>query len=381
MQVGIDISAVAYQRGVSRYTSNLVTALLKQKDINLCLYGYNWRQQFRLKQFVNDLRGEFPLASHHWSAIIEPYPPTLMAKFWQWGWHSLKKTLPQIDVFHSWDWLQPPDRQLPLVSTIHDLAMLKYPDTAHPAILKRHRKSWQTLHRSQAQIITVSHSTKRDIIKFLNFPEADVHVIYEALPGEVWQTSANLTQADLEAGRSQWQLTKPYILFVGTREPRKNLLKLIAAWQPLRQNVDLVIAGESGWEDLRPWQHLQQQLKLLGHVSDKELGGLYSEAELLAYHSLDEGFGLPILEAFHYGTPVLTSNVSAMPEVAGNAAVLVNPQSVEEIRQGLMKLMGESPSEQRQRLQKMIIRLHSFSWSRTAEQTVKVYQRALHHHF
>jgi glycosyltransferase involved in cell wall biosynthesis len=171
----------------------------------------------------------------------------------------------------------------------------------------------------------------------------------------------------------KYQLNKPYILFVGTREPRKNLERLIQAWQPLADSVELVIAGASGWDELNiPGK----QPRILGAVSDELLCVLYKNAQLLAYPSLDEGFGLPILEAFYYNTPVLTSNRSAMKEVAGNAAELIDPESVESINKGLTNILNENPTEQKARVQRMTIRLHMFNWAETAKQTMEVYQVA-----
>src|SRR6185369_15571845 len=127
--------------------------------------------------------------------------------------------------------------------------------------------------------------------------------------------------------KNQLHLSRPYLLFVGTREPRKNLNRLIKAWQPLSNNFDLIFAWEAGWDEMA--QTLNQHVRFLGKVSAQELAVLYGEAEIFVYPSVYEGFGLPILEAFYHGTPVVTSNVSSLPEVAGNAAELVEPHSVE----------------------------------------------------
>lgn len=378
MQIGIDITSIIYDRGVSRYTNNLVRALAQRKDVTLRLYGTSLRQRSRLESFVADIA---KYGSRH-QGIIQSYPPRVQELFWNTiGRNQIKKIFPNIDVFHSWDWLQPPDKKLPLVSTIHDLAILKYPETAHPKILKLHQKSWATLKARRAQIITVSQATKRDVVELLKFPSQDVHVVYESLPQETLTVSQQLTEEQLERIKNSLGLDQPYILCVGTREPRKNLRRAIEAWWPLRQEVQLLVAGAEGWDDSSQLgQALQSsQLRFLGKVTDQELAALYSEAELLLYPSLYEGFGLPILEAFHFGTPVVTSNTSAMPEVAGNAAVLVDPESVESIRAGIRSILNEKIEAQRQRLQKMIIRLQLFNWQRVAEETCKVYRKAAEH--
>lgn len=379
IHAGIDVTSILYDRGVSRYTSNLVRSLLRRKEIELSIYGSSLRQHKILKSRINTLLRESVVANKPPKIAVQSLPPSAQHYAWNWfGVNPVRKQLPEIEVFHSWDWLQPPDKDLPLVSTIHDLAMLKFPETAHPKILTMHKAAWKRLKDRSAQIITVSQASKRDIVELLEFPAKDVHVIYESIPDEVVQVSENLTEEQEDRIKKKLLLNKPFILFVGTREPRKNLERLIKAWQPLAKDFDLLIAGEVGWDDTtNANKYSQPELRFLGKVSDRELAVLYGEASLLAFPSLYEGFGLPILEAFYHGTPVVTSNTSSMPEVTGNAAELVNPESIESIREGLNKVLNESLTQQQQRLQKMIIRMHLFNWDAVADQTIQVYKRAI----
>ena len=175
--------------------------------------------------------------------------------------------------------------------------------------------------------------------------------------------------------KNRLQLDRPYILFVGSREPRKNLKRLIKAWQPLAKDYQLLVAGEAAWDDSKAFKN--PQLRFLGKVSDLELATLYHYAELFTYPSLDEGFGLPILEAFAHGVPVLSSDLPVIKEVAGNAAELVNPNSIEAIGDGLKKILNEKKAASETRMQRMIIRLHLFNWQKTARQTFAVYQQTL----
>lgn len=376
MHIGIDISSLVYGRGVSRYTRNLIEAL-NDCRVNLDLFGYSWRQHQWLEKQAQELASGNPNTRFKVSQI----PPKVMEKLWHFGLKPVKSFLPSIDVFHSWDWLQPPDKNLPLVSTIHDLATIKFPDMAHPEILARHQKSWQTLKEKQARIIAISRSTKADIVELLGYPAYLVHVIYEALPSEIEYLGQIISEEEFESTKTKLSLNRPFIFFVGTREPRKNLQRLIEAWEPLSSDFDLVIAGASGWDETsrnNKFEELQKQgLKFLGRVSDRELYVLYAEASVFALPSVYEGFGLPILEAFHHGTPVVTSNNSGMLEVAGNAAELIDPMSIESIRNGLTKILSENLEEQRVRLQRMIIRKQLFSWEETAKNTLKVYQQAI----
>lgn len=375
MRIGIDITSILYQRGVSRYTSNLVRVLLRQPGVKLSLYGSSFRRYGELETMAENLLDEAD-----GEVSVQPYPPTAVSWLWRLGRHKIADRLPKIQLFHSWDWLQPPDTTFPLVSTIHDLAILKFPETANAKIKKMHENSWKVLKERQAHIIAVSRSTKNDIVELLGYPAYMVHIIPEALPVEYSTVSDAMTEKRSEKIKARLNLTKPYLLFVGTREPRKNLVRLIQAWEPLSDQVDLLVAGDSGWdktESLNTDVLRGKGLRFLGRVTDEELVVLYGEAEIFAYPSLYEGFGLPILEAFHEGTPVLTSDNSGMQEVAGNAAELIDPMSVESIRAGLTKILGENKSEQQQRLKRMIIRMQLFNWDNVAAKTVKVYQQAI----
>jgi glycosyltransferase involved in cell wall biosynthesis len=372
MKVGIDVTPIIYGRGVSRYTSNLTRALLQYTNLDITAFGYSWGQWSSLQKQVKGWQKQFPRLHTH----LRKLPPTAIRHLWRWGLQPIATQVPSLDVFHSWDWQQPPDTQLPIVSTIHDLAILKYPDTAHPRVVAAHQKSWHQLKKSRAHIIAVSHTTAHDIREYLEIPQERIHVVYEALPSEFEASARDLSEVQEAKAIAKFGLNnKPYLLFVGTQEPRKNLARTIKAWQPLAKEVDLLIAGASGW-DTSLEKISGAQPTFLGSVSDQELIVLYAEAEALVYTCLDEGFGLPILEAFALGTSVVTSDRSSMKEVAGNAAIQVDPSSVESIRSGLKQVLGESTSQQQTRLQKMIIRLHQFSWKTAARATADVYRKA-----
>ena len=376
MKIGIDISSLTYQRGVSRYTGDLVRALAREKNVQLFLYGSSLRQQKILK---NELRKVLRnVTPDRYDLKLQSLPPSLLSKLWQFGLNPIGSHFPKLDVFHSWDWLQPPDKNIPLVSTIHDLAIIRYPEVAHPKVLKMHQRSWQILRDRQAQIIAVSNSTKNDIVRYLEIPEKNITVVHEALPTQVAEISRDLAQKpELVAFiKQKLQLNKPYLLFVGTREPRKNLARLIQAWLPLANDYQLIIAGEQAWDGSELISK-NPNLRFMGRVTDQELAVLYHQSELFVYPSLYEGFGLPVLEAFAHGVPVVSSDIPAIREVAGNAAELCNPLDETSIRQAIEKVLNEKKLDSEQRMKKMIIRLQLFNWQKTALQTLVVYQKAI----
>lgn len=375
MKIGIDVSSLAYSRGVSRYTGNLIAALAELPNQQLYLYASSARAQDKIRTSVKNYLANSPRQPQ---LKIQGFPPSLLDKIWRFGFNPIRKQFPELDVFHSWDWLQPPDKNLPLVSTIHDLAIIKHPEVAHPKVLAMHQQAWEVLKKRNALIIAVSQATKNDIIKYLEIPERNVFVIHEALPTEISRTAQNLSQKPelLAKIKNMYQLERPYILFVGTREPRKNLLTLIKAWQPLANDYRLLVVGEQAWDGSEKVSH-HSNLEFLGQVSDQVLAALYHFAELFAYPSLDEGFGLPVLEAFSYGVPVLAADIPVIREIAGNAADLCPTKDVGAMTEALRKILNEDKEAVDKRMKRMIIRLQLFNWQKTAKQTLAVYQRAV----
>lgn len=246
MNIGIDITSLIYQRGVSRYTSNLVRALDRYSKEKLFLYGYSLSQKRFLEEQAAKLT-RHPQSKHQ--SKIQRIPVSIQSKLWQLSLNKVTTNFPNLDLFHSWDWLQPPDETIPIVSTIHDLAILKFPQTAHPKVLKAHQKSWEILKERKAHIIAVSHATKKDIVENLDIPNWRVHVVPESLPTEIEQIDREMTEETEERIISMLNLDKPYILFVGVREPRKNLDRLIKAWLPLAKEIDLIVVGEKSWSE------------------------------------------------------------------------------------------------------------------------------------
>ncbi|MEA2056637.1 MAG: glycosyltransferase family 1 protein [Patescibacteria group bacterium] len=374
MNVGIDITSLIYQRGVSRYTANLIRALDRYTNVNLRLFGYSLRKN----SFLKEKTEECLIDPDIHQIKIQACPPKMQSVVWKLGLNKLSSHFDDLDLIHSWDWLQPPDKDIPLVSTIHDLAILRFDEVAHARVLTAHHKSWKILKKRQAEIIAVSRATRKDVIELLQYPQWKVHVVHSALPADVREISQEITENKAKNIKEKLRLDQPYLFFVGTQEPRKNLKKLIQAWQPLADQYQLIIAGDRGWDASEKMFH-HPNLRFLGRVSDEELNILYAEADVFCYPSLYEGFGLPILESFLHGTPVVTSNLSSMVEVAGNAAELVNPESVESIHQGISNVLNENADTQRKRLQRMIIRQQMFSWEQTALKTVEVYQQTIKH--
>jgi glycosyltransferase involved in cell wall biosynthesis len=356
MRFGIDISSIPYGTGVSRYTNNLVRAMLPLVgDDQLIAYGSSLRQYFKLKEFCTFNR----LIDYS----LNRYPPVFTSLLFNSLHLPINWFTGQLDVFHAWDWQIPSVPTGKLVSTVHDLALFKFPHNAHPQIASQHKNTLKYLKQHADGVIAVSQTTKNDLISLLDFDPNKIIVIPEALPIE---SQISITDPDLDEVKQKFSITKPYFLIVGTLEKRKNIQNQYQAWLHYRKDFDLVVAGNPLDVILAPVPGLH----LTGFVESKELAALYQGAAVLLYVSNYEGFGLPILEAFYHQIPVVTTNTSAMPEVAGDAAVYAEAQSPESI---IMNL-GLALQTRTNLVKKGLERLKLFSWDSIARQTLSLYR-------
>ena len=235
-------------------------------------------------------------------------------------------------------------------------------------------------HRAH-HVVTISESSRQDIVRLLAIPPERVSVTYLAAD-ERYRPLDDPERT--RTVRARHRLPERFLLYVGTLEPRKNLSRVIAAFQRVADRVrdcSLVLVGPRGWKDaevLAAARPLEEQGRLvrLGQVPEEDLSALYGLAEALVYPSLYEGFGLPVLEAMQCGCPVITSNVSSLPEVAGDAGLLVPPDSVQAIAGAMERVL--SSAELRAAMgERGIKRARRFSWRRCAEETLDVYRRVL----
>jgi len=365
MRIGIDARLIYYtDAGISQYTLRLIQGLaeIDQEDEFLILRD---RRDLLTITDNNFKRIKLWTPSHH--------------RFEQWG---LRFELPSLglDLLHSPDFIPPFHRNFKSVITIHDLAFLLYPHFLTQDSARYYGQIDQAV-KSTDHIIAVSESTKQDTIRLLGVPESKLSVIYEAAnplyrPMDRDQARAYVRQA--------YELEE-YLLFVSTIEPRKNLPILLHAFRALgdqyKVKTTLAIVGREGWlskgtfalvEKLR----LKDTVRFLGRVPVEDLVYLYNGAQALVHPSFYEGFGLPPMEAMLCGIPVICSNVSALPEVVGDAALLVPPEEVSEWTVAMWRVLHDQ--ELRAEMQaKGYRRAQCFSVEKTARQTLEVYRRVI----
>jgi glycosyltransferase involved in cell wall biosynthesis len=268
----------------------------------------------------------------------------------------------------------------PTALSIHDLSLLLYPETHTDEAVRRARSRLPLMARSASCIMTGTEAVKREISEHLGVSSSKIAVTPYA-PRRCFRP---LAPPETEATRKRLGVENSFILFVGTIEPRKNLVTLLKAfWDLLKQEqrAQLVIAGKEGWlmDDALSAvdsEQLKDRVKFTGYVSDDELCALYSSCVAFVYPSLYEGFGLPVLEAMACGAPVITSNIASIAEVAGSAAELIPPTDVQQLAHSMAGLLRNE--DKRKALSRTgLERAAEFSWERTARATLEVYRATI----
>jgi glycosyltransferase involved in cell wall biosynthesis len=286
-----------------------------------------------------------------------------------------------VDLLHAMAFVGPLASTCPFVVTIYDLSFLRFPEAFRPWNRWYLSRFTMLSARRARRVIAISQSTKRDVVQRLGVPADRVDVVYCGA-----DDSFGLLPADEVASfRRQRRLPDRFILFLGTLEPRKNvqgLVRAYARWREVETNVPkLVVAGGKGWHYDQIFAEVERlnlagEVIFPGYVAQDELPLWYNAADLFVYPSRFEGFGLPVIEAMSCGTPVVTTTASSLPEVAGDAALLVSPNDETELAEAMRRALTDQNLRQTM-IAKGYDRAATFSWERTAHQTVAVYRRAL----
>ncbi len=378
-RIGIDYTAAARQRaGIGRYARELITALLTldsghQYTIFAAtgqLPPTQWQQEIKRLHATQNSKlktRNLPL-SDDWVARL---------------WHRLRLPIPvetitgALDVFYSPDFVLPPTRRnTRALLTVHDCSFLHYPEHFVPKLVRYLNK---TVPRSMGRadlVLADSEATRTDLIEHLGAAPDKVQVLYCGVdarfrPGPEPGEKERL-QAQYNVGE------RPYVLSVGTIQPRKNYARLIQAFAQLSEQPDLqlLIGGGKGWlyQDIfAAADKHSDRVRILGFVDDADLPALYRNATLFAFPSLCEGFGLPVLEAMACGVPVVTSSVSSLPEVAGDAALLIDPLDTGALAQALARASQDADLRQ-DMVTRGLAQAAKFTWERAARQLLDAFQ-------
>jgi glycosyltransferase involved in cell wall biosynthesis len=367
----------AYEQGggIGRLVRDLVTALSQ----------YDTETAYRL--FVS---GAAQSALPPVPAVNFQWKPTRISPYWLARvWQRARIPLPvevfvgKVDLYHATDFVLPPTLSTTRkIVTVHDMSFVRVPDAASPS-LKAYLEIVVPRSVSAADhVIADSQATKDDLIGLYNTSAEKITVLLSGIDSRYQSITDSVCLVTM---RRKYKIPPtPYLFTVGTVQPRKNYSRVIKALKILRErgyDLCLVIAGGKGWLENEMYQTIRDTgmtdyVHLIGFVDEADLPALYSGAICTAFPSLYEGFGFPVLESMACGTPVVTSNVSSLPEVAGDAALLVNPLDVEAIAHAIQRILDDS--ELRHTLvQRGLEQVKHFTWEKSARNLVQIYQNVL----
>ena len=361
--IGFDATPLEtpHRSGVGNYTAQLLSALAaRNDDRRYALLASRTLNGRTPPNTLGQIGRTFPNRSA-WMQWILP--------------RVLDRLQPQL--CHFTNSIAPLNAPCPIVLTLHDMSLFLHANMHPLKSLLVARPIVPIAARRAAAIITVSQHAKQDIVNVLRVPPGKVYVVYEAAAPQYRMID---DECELDRVRRKYDLHQPFVLYVGTIEPRKNLSRLVQAFaRACRSSTQLVLVGPLGWKYaalLKQIEALQlgTAVRLIGYVPDHDLPALYSLAHVFAFPSIYEGFGLPIVEAMACGAPVLTSNRSSMIELGDGAAQLVDPFSVEAMADGLQRVLSDTTLRAELRCAGLE-RAAQFSWTRAAEETVRVYEQ------
>jgi glycosyltransferase involved in cell wall biosynthesis len=355
--------------GIGTYIRNLIASLgeLDQENRYVLFVGQQGIQ-------------ELPDLPENFRAVVERSPSYSVRELVALSWRLFRLRL---DLYHSTHYVLPAVVPCRAVVTIHDIIHLLYPEFLPSALafFYAQRMIRRSLSRGD-RIIAVSQNTKTDLMDYFKVDGRKIRVVYSGVTDRYRQS---LAPAEIATRQEEFGINRPYLLFVGNPKPHKNLDNVVKAYARAREiyefDADLVCVGDREGMEFKIRQRAEQmgltdRIRLVGHVPEEALPALYQGATLFVFPTLYEGFGLPVIEAMASGVPVITSNTSALREIAEGYGHLVNPLDVDEIARAIAQCMADQ--EHRESLVKLgLKRADDFQWSRTAEKTLEIYLAAL----
>lgn len=279
------------------------------------------------------------------------------------------------DIYHFFNFTIPKNIKGKVINTIYDTVFISAPETMGD---RKTLKEYKYGAQKSDLIITISESARKDIVDHLKVPKEKIKIIYPGIDFEKY--SREIEENKLRKIRGKYKLPKKYILYLGTIEPRKNIVRIINSFLEYRNltksDIKLVIAGGKGWKYekiMKLVDQNKQNIILTGYIEEEDKIPLYKMAEIFVFPSLYEGFGMPVLEAMACGVPVVTSNVSSLPEVAGKAAILVNPLKEEEMTDAYNKILSNEEFRKKM-IEEGIEQSKKFQWKESARKLEKIYE-------
>jgi len=376
LHIVVDFSAAIHQRaGIGRYTSSLIGAVLAEDTVN----RYTLLHARADGEATATLAASLPPNARTLQVPLSPRWFTLL-------WYRWRLPMPLRSLAGPWDIYHSPDFVLPRLGggrsivTVHDLSFLRTPQFAEPRLRRYLTKAVPRAMQQADRILADSAATKEDIEDLLDIPPSRIQVVHAACDAGIRRVrDATL----LQQTQRRLELPRPYVLSLGTLEPRKNLEGLVHAYRLLLQALPdtrhhLVIVGHKGWLYEGIFHAiaetgLAEHVHICTNVEDEDLSAVYSMADLFVFPSWYEGFGMPPLEAMACDVPVIASDRGSLPEVLGDAALYVKPEDIEGIARAMSRLL-EGDEERDALMQRGRKQVQRFSWQRSARELLALYQ-------
>lgn len=380
MIVSLDLEPCFNNRsGIGIYTYNIAKNLTKFKDLELYSELFSFLGKNKFDANYNELRVKahicklfnYGIYRRVWNVIPATYNQLLNT-------HS--------DIYHFFDYIVPPRIEGKVITTIHDMTYLLYPEMVEKKTMKRIEKDILYSVNRADKIVTVSESSKNDIIKLLNVDKNKIEVVYNGV--EYNEFSKCHSEEQKFKVKKKYKLPDRYILYMGTLEPRKNIESIIKSFNLFKLNANiklkdmkLVIAGKKGWMytsifNLVNELMLENEVVFTDYVDDIDKPIIYNMASLFVFPSVYEGFGIPVLEAMASSVPVIASNIPALSEVSGDAAVLIEPKDIESIAEHMSYILLHN-EYRKQLIEIGREQVKKFKWECSAKKLYDIYSDIL----
>lgn len=371
MKVGLDITPLLGNRtGVGTFCLNWTKCLL-ENDSHIELHGFSSGRN----------KASDPLLARLKSWKHVPVPTRLVYQVWRTlGIPRVDKMFAGLDLFHATNYFLPPVKKCRRIVTIYDLVFIRYPELCSPKIVGPFCRSVIRFAHEADAVVTCSESTKQELMEIADIPSERIFVAYggveENLPFPPRDEAAALLQ-------ERYGVQAPFLLYVGTLEPRKNVIGLLEAFFRVAADFphSLALVGGVGWKaevffDRLRRSPYRERVIMPGYVSAEDLPLFYAAAELFIFPSFYEGFGLPVIEAFSAGCPVIASNRSSLPEVVGDAGVLVDPEDYESLAAAIRSVLSDEVL--RKTLgEKGKARARQFTWAQSTQTLLQAYRKVV----
>lgn len=372
MRVSIELQpCLKNKSGIGVYTYELTKRLQNSSDIEFEGNIFNF---FNRNYIERDIEG-LDIKKN----ICSLFPYGVYRRIWSYApikYNFLFRR--NADIYQFFNFVIPPNISGKVITTIHDLTYILYPNTMDTSNRKRLEKDMKSTVKRADYIITISESSKRDIIKYLDVDESKIQVIYPGVD-EVYKRTLN--SDEITTVKNKYNIHGKYLLYLGTLEPRKNIETIVRAYNCFKKsdkdNIKLVLAGKKGWLyesifKLVKEFNIEDNVIFTDYIDDMDKAPLYQGAEVFLFPSLYEGFGIPVIEAMASRIPVITSNSSSLPEAAGDAAIITEPLDYKKISNSIERILNENGLREKM-INEGIKQASKFSWDSSAQKLKNIY--------